>query len=408
MKDELHLDNLIYDWGGYNFSNRTITIFDTTLRDGLQSAQIKRIPPLSEKIAFLSACSDVGIDAVEVGFPISSETHKQDVIALAKYATKQNYSMLLSCLARTITTDVEAIIDASQKSGTELTVNLLVGSSKIRQLVENWNLDDIKTWIEKCIDIAYKYNLPVEFVTEDTTRSDPKTLKFLYTTAINKGVKRIWIADTVGEVTPPAAKNIAQFFKHKIIGERKIGLDWHGHDDKGLGVANSLAAVEGGADRIQATALGIGERAGNTSMEQVIINLVLAKVENYDLEKLSTYSKLASTMYNVPIRDSFPGIGKLVHATASGMHASAILKAKKLHRKDLEGTVYSPFHPQIFGRDIDILIGPMSGSANVEWYLDKIGIKKDKKISHKLLSIAKRENRFLDNKEIMAIVKKKI
>lgn len=406
MKGKLYLGNLIHEWGGYDFGNRPITVFDTTLRDGLQSAQIRRLPQISEKIAFLTACHEVGIDAIEIGFPIASSSHKQDLIALAKHAKNNKYPMLLSCLSRTIVSDVEAIVDVSQKAGTEMTVNLLVGSSKIRHFVENWTLGGIKKWIEDCICIAYTNNLPVEFVTEDTTRSEKETLKFLYSIAINKGVKRIWIADTVGEATPSASKNITTFFKKKIIGRKKIGLDWHGHDDKGLGVANALAALEAGADRIQATALGIGERAGNTAMEQIIINLQLAHAGHYNLKKLSDYSRLASEMIGVPIRDNYPGIGALVHATAAGMHAAAIVKARRLKRKDLEGVVYSPFHPEMFGRDIEILIGPMSGNANVEWNLEKLGLKKDKTIIAKILTMAKSENRFIGIEEIKKRFKK--
>lgn len=406
MKGKLYLDNLLYEWGGYHFGNRPITVFDTTLRDGLQSAQIKRLPKISEKIAFMTACYELGIDAIEIGFPIASSSHKQDVIALAKHAKNNKYPMLISCLSRTIASDVEAIIDVSQKAGTEVTVNLLVGSSKIRHFVESWTLEEIKKWIENCISMAHTNNLPVEFVTEDTTRSDAEILKFLYSIAINKGVKRIWIADTVGEATPAASKNITTFFKKRIIGRKKIGLDWHGHDDKGLGVASALAALEAGADRIQATALGIGERAGNTAMEQIIINLQLAHVGHYNLKKLSNYSRLASEMFGVPIRDNYPGIGALVHATAAGMHAAAITKARKLQRKDLEGVIYSPFHPEMFGRDIEVLIGPMSGSANVEWNLEKLGLKKNKTIIEKILTMAKSENRFISIEEVKKWFKK--
>lgn len=405
-KRALALKDLIYNWGGYDFGSRKITVFDTTLRDGLQSPNIKRQPPLSEKITFLESCCQVGIEAIELGFPSASASHQKEIISLAKHAKKNKLKILLSCLVRTTPTDVEAIIDASQKAGVAITANFLIGSSKIRRLVEDWDLRQMKKWITQSIKTAQKYNLPTEFVTEDTTRSNPKTLKSLYRTAIGHDVQKIWIADTVGQATPNSAKKITTFFVKEIISKTKVGLDWHGHDDKGLGMANSLAAAGAGADRIQATALGTGERAGNTPMEPVIINLNLAGAANYNLKKLSQYSQLASKMFRVPIRDNYPGIGRLVHSTAAGMHAAAIFKAKELKRKDLEGVVYSPFHPEIFGRKLQVFIGPMSGGANVEWNLKRLRIKSNKKMIKKILSTAKKKNRFLSNEEIKKIAKK--
>jgi 2-isopropylmalate synthase len=257
-------------------------------------------------------------------------------------------------------------------------------------------------WIEKCIKLAQSFNLPVEFVTEDGTRTDPKTLKQLYGTAIDLGAQRVWIADTVGTSTPPAAYKIAKYFKNSIIGSRQVGLDWHGHDDRGLGVANSLSAVQAGADRIQATALAVGERAGNTSMEAIIINLVLSKTCSYHLDKLNAYSQSAATMFDLDIPRGYPGTGKYVFSTAAGMHAAAINKARKMNRPDLEEIVYCPFHPSTFAREIDILIGPMSGKANVEWVLSKLNLTAtDMQIDH-LLTLAKDNNQYLSHEQIRA------
>lgn len=403
-KSSLKTEDFVYSWGNYDFGKRKITVFDTTLRDGLQSPQAQRQPTLPEKINFLEKAVELGIEAIEIGFPISSESHKKEVIALAKHVEKNKLNILLSCLARTAAPDIEAIADIVQKSGAKVTANILIGSSKIRRLVEDWDIKQMIKWIKKSIVLAQRNNLNVEFVTEDTTRTNPETIKILYEAAIEEGVKRIWIADTVGESVPYAAKKITKFFRKKIIKNRKIGLDWHGHDDKGLGVANSLAAISAGADRIQATALGIGERAGNTPMEPIIINLVLANSGDYNLKKLHNYSKTASKMFNIPIRENYPGVGKYVHSTAAGMHAAAILKAKKIGRGDLEGIVYAPFHPKIFQRETEILVGPMSGRANVEWKLKKLGLKASPKEINIILWEAKEKNRFISDDEIKKIL----
>jgi len=213
---------LLYDWGGYDFGKRKITVFDTTLRDGLQGPQVKRHPSLFEKTSFLEACCQLGIEAIELGFPASSEEHKKDVIALAKHAKKNNLKIILSCLSRTIVEDVETIVDVSQKAGVEVTVNLLIGSSKIRRLVEEWDLAEMEKWIAKSIKTAHKNNLPAEFVTEDGTRSDPKTLKGLYGAAIDNQVKRIWIADTVVKPLPVRPKKSLNFFFGKSLAAKKF------------------------------------------------------------------------------------------------------------------------------------------------------------------------------------------
>jgi len=140
-------------------------------------------------------------------------------------------------------------------------------------------------------------------------------------------------------------------------------------------------------------------------MEPIVINLSLAGAGNYNLKKLADYSQLVSKMFDIPIRENYPGIGRFVHSTAAGMHAAAIFKTRKLKRKDLEGLVYSPFSPAVFGQELEIFIGPMSGAANVKWNLQRLGIKGNKIINKAILSVAKKQNRFLDDKEIRKIVR---
>jgi 2-isopropylmalate synthase len=401
----MQTDELVHNWGGYNFKNKKITVFDTTLRDALQSPHAQHQPTLSQKLIFLDAAYEVGIDAMEIGFPISSESHKKEVIELAKHAVKNKMGIKLSCLSRTTPQDVQAVIDVSQAAGAPVTANILVGSSKIRRLVENWDLDQMLGWIKKSINLAHTNNIEAEFVTEDGTRTDPETLLQLYGTAIETGVKRVWIADTVGDATPNSAKNIVEYFVNDIFKDKKIGLDWHGHDDKGLGVANSLAAVEAGADRIQGTSLGIGERAGNTPLEPVMINLNLAGATQYNLKVLKKYTQAASDMFSIPIREGYPGIGKYVHSTAAGMHAAAIVKARRMKREDLVGLVYAPFHADLFDEEISIYIGPLSGRANVEWNLERLKLEATIEQMDRILLEAKEKNRFLSDDEIKSFLR---
>ncbi len=393
-------NDLIHSWGEYDFGKRRVTTFDTTLRDGLQSPYSQQHIPLREKILFLEAAAKVGIEAMEIGFPIASTAHHKEVSALARYIKTNKLRIVPSCLARTTPADVESVARIAEESGCPMTINLLIGSSKLRQLVEEWNPDTMVKWISDSIKLAHKYGLTAEFVTEDTTRTDPQTLKKLYSAAIAAGATGLWIADTVGAATPNSTRKLTQFFRKQIIGKQKITLDWHGHDDKNLGTANSLAAAEAGANRIQATALGIGERAGNTPMEPVIINLNLAKANNYHLEALTEYSSCAARMFHVSIPKGHAGVGEYVFSTAAGMHASAIVKARKIGRPELTGLVYCPFPPELFARQLEIFIGPMSGRANVQWHIQKLKTTTNSQKIETILSLAKNEYRFLTHEEI--------
>jgi len=398
--------SLIYCWDE-KLSKRIdkqIELNDETLRDGLQATYIKH-PNLKEKIQFLEASDKVGINSINIGFPVSGENQKKEIINLANHAKEKKMNIQLECGGRMLRGDVEAIIDVSQKTGIAIEAALFIASSKIRHTVEKWDLKDMGKMIKENISLAVKNNLPVMFVTEDTTRSYPQTISYLYSKAIDAGAKRICICDTVGQSTPSSTYNLVSFVKKEIVKIEKIKIDWHGHNDRALAAANSMAAVAAGADCIQAAALGVGERTGNTVMEELIINLYMEGLTKAKLRHLEAYTKTASKILNVSIKPNAPIIGTDIFKTATGVHAAAIKKALEQNDKFLAGNVYTSIDPALLGKTHEILVGPVSGKANAEWVLKKINITPNPKLIGLILDKAKTERKILSEIDILKIVK---
>jgi len=405
-------NRLIFDWNEknprYPFRiknsrlNKKVELNDETLRDGLQATYIKH-PTLNQKIHLLELMEKLGIESANIGFPVSGSTQKGDIIKLINFASRNKLNIGLECGGRVVLKDVEEIVDVSQRTGKKLEAGLFIGSSKIRHLVEKWDLKDMTSKIEESISFAKRNNLSVMFVTEDTTRAFPKTIDSLYKCAINNGADRICVSDTVGHANPWSTYQLLSYIKDKIIRGQDIKLDWHGHNDRGLAVANSLSAAYAGADRIQATALGVGERAGNTSMVELIINLQLENFIDKKLEFLDGYARYASKILGHAIQSNYPIVGRDVFKTATGVHASAIKKALEMGDDHIAGIVYSAIDPRTFGREVEILIGPMSGKANVEYVLTKLNFQIDAKVVEFILTKTKTERRMLSEREVEMI-----
>jgi len=399
-------NNLIYSWDEKLSKriNKQIELNDETLRDGLQATYVRH-PSLKDKIQFLETSNNVGINSINIGFPVSGENEKKEIIALTNHAKKKKMNIQLECGGRMLRGDVETIIDVSQKTGIAIEAALFIASSKIRHTVEKWDLKDMGKMIKENISLAVKNNLPVMFVTEDTTRSYPETISYLYNKAIDAGATRICICDTVGQATPSSTYNLVSFVKKTIVKDKKIKIDWHGHNDRGFAAANSLSAVAAGVDCIQAAALGVGERAGNTVMEELIVNLYMEGLTEAKLTHLEAYTKIASKILKVNIRPNAPIIGSDIFKTATGVHAAAIKKAFEQNDEFLAGNVYTSINPTLLGKKHKILVGPVSGKANVEWVLKKINITPNSKLIELILNKAKMERKILSEADILKIIK---
>jgi len=310
-----------------------------------------------------------------------------------------------NCAARTLVEDIQPIIEISMRVGMAIEVAMFIGSSPIRRLVEDWTVDYLEKTTEDAVRFAVSQGLPVMYVTEDTTRTDPETVKRLYTAGIRSGARAITLCDTVGHATPQGAYNLVKFAREEIVkpSGAAIRVDWHGHCDRGLAVANSMAAIAAGADQIHAAANSLGERVGNTPMELLLVNLRLAGAIDRDLSRLKEYCQKVAQATHTTIPPNYPVVGRDAFRTATGTHASAIIKAFKRNDTMLANTVYSGVPAQLFGLDQSIEIGPLSGRSNVVYWLEKRGISATDEVVERILEAAKKSPALLTEEEIRRV-----
>src|ERR1700733_1162881 len=405
-------DELIYDWNSVDkvaklSPKRRIQFLDETLRDGIQSPSVVD-PAIDDKLRLVELANDLGIDTMDIGLPGAGRRAIEDVTTIAEHIRDGKLRVKASCAARTHRNDVQAIVDISQKVGIEIEVLCFIGSSPIRQYAEDWDLAHMMKLSADAIDLARRYNLPVAYVTEDTTRSRPDLLTKLFTNAVEHGAQRLIVCDTVGHATPDGIRNLLTFTRNVLdgVGRPDVGIDWHGHNDRGLGVVNSIFAIEYGADRIHGTALGIGERVGNAALDQILLDLkLLGELPDHDLTKLVLWWKTASQATRVPIHPQYPLAGSDAFRTATGVHAAAIIKAQKKGDAWLADRIYSGVPAGMFGKQQEIEIGHYSGESNVVYWLKKRGYEPTKELVGAVLNAAKRGNRVLTNDEIVAVIK---
>ena len=404
--------DLIYDWNSVEkiaplSPKRRIQFLDETLRDGIQSPSVVD-PSIDDKLRLVELANDLGIDTMDIGLPGAGKRAIEDVTTIAEHIKASKLKVKASCAARTHLGDVQAVIDISQKVGIEIEVLAFIGSSPIRQYAEDWDLPKMLKLSADAIDLARKYNLPVAFVTEDTTRSRPEILTKMFSTAVEHGAHRLIVCDTVGHATPDGIKHLLKFTRNLLdgLGRPDVGIDWHGHNDRGLGVVNSIFAIEYGADRIHGTALGIGERVGNAALDQILLNLkLLGELPDHDLTKLVLWCKTASQATRVPIHPQYPLTGADAFRTATGVHAAAIIKAEKKGDSWLADRIYSGVPAGMFGKEQEIEIGHYSGESNVVYWLKKRGYEPTKEMVTAVLGAAKRGNRVLSDDEVIAVIK---
>ena len=396
---------LIYDWnsagrnGAFDWTRARVDLNDETLRDGLQSPSVKD-PSLEVKKRLLHLMADLGIVAADIGLPGAGPRVVEQVRALATEIRDHKLPIAPNCAARTVIADIEPIVRISDEIGIKIEAATFIGSSPIRQYTEDWTLDRILEATQEAVGYAVSHGLPVMYVTEDTTRARPETLKALYGAAIDCGATRLCLADTVGHATPEGVKALVSFVRREIIGAKPIKLDWHGHRDRGMGLINCLAAIEAGVDRVHATALGVGERVGNAEMDLLIVNLKLLGAHQGDIRKLPEYCRLVADAVGVPIPVNYPVIGTDAFRTGTGVHAAAIIKAKKKGHNWLADRVYSSVPAEEFGFEQRIDISPVSGLSNVKYWLEHHGYDpNDEKACRTLFEAAKRTDRVLSDEE---------
>ncbi|HSF99584.1 MAG TPA: LeuA family protein [Vicinamibacterales bacterium] len=400
------MHSLIYDWNTVDGgpAGPPVMLDDETLRDGLQSPSV-RTPSIEQKIEILHLIDALGIETADIGLPGAGPHVVRDVERLAREIVEGKLGVRANCAARTVVADITPVAEISQRVGMPIECCAFIGSSPIRQYAEDWTLDRLKQLTEDAVRFAVGEGLPVMYVTEDTTRADPDSLRALYSTAIRAGASRICISDTVGHATPAGAAAVVRFVR-SIVEEcgGGVGIDWHGHRDRDLAIGNALAAWSAGATRLHGAAIGIGERVGNTPMDSLLVNLVLLGHRQADLTKLPAYCHLVSEATGVPIPANYPVVGRDAFRTATGVHAAAVIKAYRKQEPDLVDAVYSGVPAALVGREQQIEIGPMSGKSNVVYWLERRGIEATEERVDRIFAAAKAATGTLTEDEIRNFV----
>jgi len=398
--------SLIYDWNKETpvpTGRRRPLVNDESLRDGLQSPSVRH-PNADEMVEVLHAIDALGIDALNIGLPGAGPHVVATTKRLAEEIRDARLRVKPNCAARTVVADIEPIRRITEETGVEIEVAMFIGSSPIRLEVEGWDVDHLLEVSETALRYAAEHRLPIMYVTEDTTRAHPETVRRLYGLALDMGAQRLVVCDTCGHATPDGARALVSFVRQvaKDHGKPDVQIDWHGHNDRGLAVVNTIAAYEGGADRLHATALGIGERAGNCAMDQLLVNLRLLGwwPDDRPLTGLKDYVKKVAQVCHVPVPFNYPVVGHDAFETGTGVHAAAVIKALKRGDRWLANRVYSGVPADEFGYEQRIAIGPMSGKSNVVWWLEKNGFVPDDARVSRIFAAAKSADRVLTDREL--------
>lgn len=408
-----NLRDLIYDWNELERRGPLLPkkpgFVDETIRDGIQSPSV-RDPSIEQKMEMVRYMDRIGIHAVNLGLPGGGKRAQQDVERLLTMIVEEKLSIQPNCAARTIKQDILPIVEISQRVGRSIEVATFIGSSPIRAYTENWDVERMVQRSRDAVRLCRDNNLSVAFVTEDTTRSHPRTLDLLFKTAIDAGAERIVLCDTCGHATPDGLHNLLGFVKGLLRGmgvEDYVKIDWHGHNDRGHALTLALEALEYGVDRVHGCALGIGERVGNTSLDLVLLNLFLLgqiSPEDHDLSCLVEYVEKVSKYTGVAIPPSYPLSGRDAFRTATGVHAAAILKAKAKGEIELADRVYSAVPATVFGRRQKIEIGYSSGKSNIEYWLEENGYPVEPDVVDHIFAFAKTQYHTLSNEEVHALI----
>ncbi len=403
----MELGGLVFDWNRERGAPPIhVELNDETLRDGLQSPSAAE-PDDAAKLRLVHLMAELGIGAATIGFPAAGPRMLAQCRLLARAVAAARLPLALNCAARTVQGDLEPIAALAEESGLPIEAATFIGSSAVRQVAEGWALDRMLEAVDRAVGFGVRAGLPVMFVAEDASRAHPDILEALCVAAIRAGAGRICLADTVGHATPAGVSRLIGHVRERLPGlaNGDVKLDWHGHRDRGLAIANCLAAIASGVDRVHATALGIGERAGNAEMELLLANLHLLGAPHGKLDRLSEYCRAAAAALGIEVPAHQPVIGADAFRTGTGIHAAAILKARAAGDGALADLLYSSLPAGAFGLTQGIAVSPMSGHANVRHWLGAHGHDPDDAVlADGLLGAAKLSGRALTDRECAAVV----
>lgn len=403
-------EEVIYDWNvrGHAMSPpmRRVQLHDETLRDGLQSPSV-RDPGMDEKREIVRLLSAVGIDSINVGLPGAGPRAVADSTAIVETIRDEGLTLQPTCAARTHPNDIRPVIEITQRTGVPVEAMMFLGSSPIRMYAEAWDEARLERLVRDAMKLAVSEGLPATFVTEDTVRSSPPTLKRLFEAAVEEGATRLVLCDTVGHATTNGVFNLVRWTHDLLVGmgaRDRVQIDWHGHNDRGFALPNALYAIEAGADRVHGTILGVGERVGNTQLDLLLVNLKLLGVEDGQVGHLARLTQLVAKACAVDIPVNYPVFGRDAFRTGTGVHAAAVIKSLRQGDDWLSDQVYSGVPASWFGREQEIEIGFMSGMSNVRYWCSHRGLDVSEPCLQAIFERAKSSSAMLTEDEIMGIV----
>ena len=399
------LHRLIHDWNADgDDGGRMPLLNDETLRDGLQSPSVLD-PPIAAKRDLLHRLARLGVDAIDLGMPGAGHKAVSSVKALLTEIRDQGLPLYPNAAVRTVEEDLRQVAEIQQRVGIPLEAGAFVGSSPVRMDVEGWDLDFVVNTVRRAVAFCRREQVPVMMVTEDTTRAKPEVIAAIYKAALDEGAQSICLSDTCGHATPQGVHNLVRFAKEILLLDHPhVRLDWHGHNDRGLGVANAIAAFEAGADRLHGSILGIGERCGNVAMDQLMVNLMLMGHWSGDLTDLPALAERVAELVGIEIPANYPLLGRDAFRTGTGVHAAAIVKALRRGDKALADAVYSGVPAAMVNRRQEIVIGPMAGHSNVAYWLEMNGFDINPDRVERILSLAKKSDHILSEDEIRSAI----
>jgi len=400
----------IYNWEKHDGPDKPIRrlkscieIDDETWRDGMQGTQVVHHPTTEQKMHYIKTAAELGyVDHFDIGFPASGSLQRDEIVHLIEASKKTNLTFSAAGRGAAVD-DVKAIIEVAQRSGKEVEADLFLDASSLRSNIEQWDRNEKLRQLRRNIVFAKREGLPVMFVPERASATSPQELLEVCVMAADEGVDRIAIADTTGVLTPYGTSKLLRTIFEEI-GKKytNIKFDFHEHQDLNMGIANCITAAMEGVDRLHATARGIGERAGNVELEQLLVVLNLQGFRDVKTSQIQAFAKMAANILSLPIGSHESIVGEKSTETASGVHASTYEKVRKGGNI---AHIYFPYNPEDVGLKPRVRVGPLSGLANVYAYCAELGIRDvTEEKAREILDIAKKNWGLLSEEDIKNVL----
>jgi len=396
-----------HDWNTSPLRRRPIDVADTTLCDGLHSPSVTH-PSSVDQRRLLALMNDLGLRSACLGHPGGGARQFAGALDLSRELMRGQWPIDASCVARATVKDLAAALDVRERSGLDLEVAIALPVSPVRLEAEGIAMDRLHEAAESAVGFAVRAGARVVGVLEDASRTPPAILAVLIHHLVALGAGAIRICDSAGHATPDGTQHLLRFVADQLQRRRGDGrairIDWQGNDDRGLALANALAAVDVGADRVLASALGVGARSGTVPLEVLLTNLRLTNRWPHTLGALMEYSESAAAAFGIAIPPAHAVVGANAFRSGTGSHATALVKALRSGDRTLADAVTSAVPASLVGAEHRVDVSPVSGLSNVRWWLSEHGYDpSDLVLTRELLLSVKQTQRVATDDELHSL-----